>query len=321
MPPNKYSFIASLESLKVDGPLGSGWNIAADLKISTSTTIAKSLVNESLSYSIGEIEATDILSGKPFLFATSDYPLEDLSPGAQKRLLNAHLKIALSFCNVLWLIKDNSVSFDRGFLQYPYEKSKTPQISANNWTTRYSKADGQFGVTEFSKEEMRTAISMYNSLYGATPSSDVSPHLTPGTAGAVDRLSRALYFLQGARSMEDFPEKVTSYCTSFEALVSTNSTELAHQVSERVAVLIGEDPSEALEIYRNLKKAYGTRSKLVHGDQLTAEKDQYLTQSLNCDKYLRRLLHVVMTNDGVGKAIAQNPEKVDQFFLGKLFGT
>ena len=321
MIPKKYSFVASLKSLKVDKPLGSGWNIAADLKISTSATIAKDLVNAPLRNGIGEIEAEAILSGSPFLFAKSDYPLEDPSPEAQMRLLNARLRIALFFCNMLWLIKDNSVNFDRGFLQYPYEKSgPPPKISSNSWTTRYSNADGQFGVTEFSKAELEAAISMYNSLYGATSSGDVSPGLTPGTAGAVDRLSCAFYFLQGARAMEDLPHKVTNYCTSFEALVSTSSTELAHQVSERVAILIRKDASEALEIYLNLKKAYGTRSKLVHGDQLTAAKGQYLIESKNCDHYLRRLLHVVMTEESVGNAIAQNPEKVNQFFLDKLFG-
>lgn len=153
MPPEKYSFVASLESLSVDGPLGSGWNLAAGLKISTSETIAKGLVNALLRHSIGEIEAKAILDGSPFLFATSDYPLDDTSPEAQMRFLNSRLRIGLLFCNVLWLIKDNSVNFDRAFLQYPYEKYGTPpRVSVNSWTTRYTKANGQLGVTEFSKK-------------------------------------------------------------------------------------------------------------------------------------------------------------------------
>ena len=300
--------------------MGSSYDIAAGVKISNAPGIAKGLVDMSLRQRIGEIEASYILNGSPFLFARSDYPLEDTSPEAQMRLLNARLKIARSFFNVLWLIKDNSVSFDRGFLQYPY-KTEPSRISVNNWTAQYNKTDGQCAVTEFSKTELEEAMCMYNSLYGTPSSSDVSPPLTPGTAGAVNRLSRAFYFLQGARSMADLPHKVTYYCTSFEALVSTHSSELAHQVSERVAVLISEDPSEALEIYRNLKKAYGTRSKLIHGDQLTSAEDQYLTEAKNCDRYLRRLLRAMLTKEGVAKALEQKPKKVDQFFLGKLFGT
>lgn len=90
MPSKKYSFVASLDALKVDEPLGSGWAVAADLKISTSGTIARGLVNAPLRSNISEIEAKAILGGKPFLFATSDYPLEDASPEAQIRLLNNH---------------------------------------------------------------------------------------------------------------------------------------------------------------------------------------------------------------------------------------
>ena len=178
--------------------------------------------------------AKGILSGKPFLFAMADYPLEDTSPESQMSLLNALLQIALSLGTVLWLIKDNSINFDRAFLQYPHGTSGVPpRVSINSWTTRFSKADGSVGITEFSKEELQAAISMYNTLYESTSSSDISPGLTPGTAGAVNRLPRALYFLQGARSMGDLPHKVANYCTSFEALVSTSSTELAHQVSRK----------------------------------------------------------------------------------------
>ena len=95
--------------------------------------------------------------------------------------------------------------------------------------------------------------------------------------------------------MGDLPHKVANYCTSFEALVSTSSAELAHQVSERVAILIGNDSNDSLEIYSNLKRAYTTRSKLVHGDRLTATRDQFLKESLNCDGYLRRLILLLLT--------------------------
>lgn len=316
----KYSFVASLEGLKVGGPLGSGWTIASDLKLSSSATLAKKLVSPEFIGSIGQIEAKEILSGKPFLFAMADYPLEDASPEAQMSLLNARLQIALTFGTVLWLVKDNSINFDRAFLQYPYGTfGVSPRISTNSWTARFSKADGTTGITEFSKEELQVATSMYNSLYKSKSNSDNSPGLTPGTAGAVDRLSRALYFIQGARAMGDLPHKVANYCTSFEALVSTSSTELAHQVSERVAVLIGNDSTDALEVYRNLKRAYSTRSKLVHGDHLTAATGQLLNESVNCDGYLRRLILLLLTHEGVAHALEQRQQKVNEFFLNRLF--
>ena len=119
--------------------------------------------------------------------------------------------------------------------------------------------------------------------------------------------------------MADLPHKVANYCTSFEALVSTSSTELSHQVSERVAVLIGKDSAEAEKIYRDLKRAYDTRSKLVHGDQLTATNDRYLIEAQNCDKYLRRVLNTVLFETDVSMALAQDQQKVAEFFYGRLF--
>ena len=96
-------------------------------------------------------------------------------------------------------------------------------------------------------------------------------------------------------------------------------TELAHQVSERVAVLIGNDSNDAMEVYGNLKKAYNTRSKLVHGDRLNASKDQFLNGSVNCDGYLRRLILLLLTQEGLARALEQRPEKVNEFFLNRLF--
>ena len=266
---------------------------------------------------IGDMEADAILSGKPFLFSVSEYPLDDASPEAQMRLLDARMQIALTFFSVLWLMKDNSIDFGQGFLQHPYG-SATARISVNNWTTRYSKADGQFTETRFSKAELREAISVYGALYGPRSNDDVSASLAPGSAGEVDRISRSLFFLQGARAMRDPAQKVTNYCIGFEALVSTSNAGLAHQVAERVAILIGRDSHDALEVYTNIKKAYGTRSKMVHGDQLKPRVDEYLSQALACDDYLRRLLHVTMTRKEVAEVITQKQEILEQFFLRNL---
>ena len=316
----QYNFIAPLEYLKIAGWLGSDWIIAADLKLSTSITIAKKIVNAPFRSSIGEIKSNAIVSGNPFLFATAAYPLEDDSPEAQMNLLNSRLQIAIVFCTILWLIKDNSVNFGQGVLQYPYKASGSrPMISTNSWIAKYTTSDGQLRVTKFSKEEIQEVFKMYRSFYGPVSIADISPSLTPGTVGAIDRLSRAFFYLQAARAMQDFPLKVTNYCTCFEALVSTNNVELTHQVAERVAVLIGKESSDALKIYHNIKKAYGTRSKLVHGAELKDSVEQYRIQSENCDDYLRRTLTAIISNqDTVNLFVRGSTTDIDEFFLKRL---
>ena len=216
------------------------------------------------------------------------------------------------------------MNVDRGFLRYPFNEYVNEhggyQTSLNSWMTRFSKADGEMDEIEFSTSELRKAISNYGELYGEIPNYDDSEGVTPGTAGSSSRVSSALYFLQGARASNDLPGKIANYCTSFETLVSTNPTELAHQVAERVAVLIGKDSSDSLEIYRNLKRAYATRSKLVHGDNLSADNQRYMDESILCDDYLRRLLTLVVSDTDVNHGIEQNSQNVDGFFLQRLFG-
>ena len=134
----------------------------------------------------------------------------------------------------------------------------------------------------------------------------------------MSRVSRAFYFLQSARATVFLPLKVAHYCTCFETLVSTSSTELAHQVAERVAVLISEDSQERMEVYRNLKRAYDTRSKVVHGSELTRSQQRYLDDSRNCDDYLRRLLLSFMAHHHLEEAANGPQEQWDTFFLGKL---
>lgn len=320
MSAKKYNFVTSLENFVVEGQLGSQWTLTADLKISTSMKVASKIVTPPLRRSIGDIEANAILSGNPFLYTITDYPLDNTSPESQLQILNSRLMIALQFFNLLWLIKDNAVDFGSGFLQYPYESNvQMARVSANSWSTRYSTAKGELKVTKFSKTELQQAISMHRSLYGPKTTTDVSGSLTPSTAGTIDRIARAFFFLQGARAFQDPAQKVANYCTCFEALLSTSRFELSHQVAERVAVLIGEDTSNSLEIYRNIKKAYNTRSILVHGDELKPLEEQYVSQALYCDDYLRRALIAIFSNQEIADIIIRKSKQtIDEFFLKRL---
>ena len=321
MPREQYSFVTSLRDLKVDKPIGANWKIAGELKISTSSSVAKRLMTNSLGESIGKLEIGRILSGDPFVYAVSDYPVKDASAERQLSILFTHLTQTQLFFNMLWLVKDNSVNFELGFLQYPYVNGPSPaRVSSNHLSASFSDASGQRGETVFSTAELTEAINFYNVCYGKSHGAILEPESNFAPQGDVGRISRAFYFVQAARASWHLPEKVAYYCTCFESLVSTSPSELAHQVAERVATLIGKDAPEALKVYRNLKRAYDTRSKLVHGGRLTASRDRYLTDSRNCDRHLRSLLHLLLTNQGLREAVEQSPQKVDEFFLGRIFG-
>ena len=321
MTANQYGFITSLFYLKANTPLGANWSIAGDLKISNSNSVANGLITKSLSDKIGQLETNRILCGDPFLYAKAEFPVVETSEKTQLSLLFTYLVHAQQFVTMLWLVKDNSVNFELGFLQYPHTKAPVGvQVSSNHLSAIFTKADGNRSQVAFSTKELKEAIKYYNLFYGWQALDILAPGSPLVPSGDINRMSRALYFLQAARATWHLPEKVAYYCTCFEALVSTSPTELAHQVAERVATLIGKDTSDSLEVYRNLKRAYATRSKLVHGGKLTDGNQRYLADSTNCDDCLRRLLHLLIADEEVRSAIEQNPEQVNRFFLEKIFG-
>jgi len=80
-----------------------------------------------------------------------------------------------------------------------------------------------------------------------------------------DRLGMTLeYFWNGICTSH--PEQAfLSLTTAMEALLTTQSTEITHNLAERVAVLLGNTCELRLAKYRQVKKLYDTRSKIVHG--------------------------------------------------------
>jgi Apea-like HEPN len=64
-----------------------------------------------------------------------------------------------------------------------------------------------------------------------------------------------------------FPDQAyISLITILETLLSTGTDEIAHQIAERAAVLLGDNAGGRLEIYQKIKKLYRLRSRIAHGD-------------------------------------------------------
>ena len=273
-------------------------------------------------YSDKLLEANAILDGKPLVYVDSEYHLEDKSPESQLSLLSHHLGFTQIFLCWMWLIKDNSINFDLGFLQYPFNNSRNSigtRVSSNGRTIWFTKSDGTLTDTTFNTDDLRAAIAFNRSYIDARPSEQAIDINPIGPIRDDSRLARAFYFLQAARGAGYLPEKIAYYCTCFETLVSTSPTELAHQVAERVAILLANDTPEAATIYRNMKSAYDTRSKLVHGGYLSKDQARYVTQSVNCDMYLRRLFRLVQEDQELEHTLRKPSIEVDQYFLERLF--
>lgn len=60
-----------------------------------------------------------------------------------------------------------------------------------------------------------------------------------------------------------------------ELLLNPSNYEVTYRISRNTAVLIGKDRENAIDIFKMMKKLYGLRSRIVHGNLLKAEnKDE-----------------------------------------------
>jgi hypothetical protein len=65
----------------------------------------------------------------------------------------------------------------------------------------------------------------------------------------------------GADSVQGY----LSLMTVFEALLSTDASEITHQISERAAFMLESTEDGRYALYKRMKKLYKTRSLLIHG--------------------------------------------------------
>ncbi len=80
-----------------------------------------------------------------------------------------------------------------------------------------------------------------------------------------NRMAAALAHLIDALCCKSIVLTYLSLTSTLEALVNSSKNEMTHQICERIAVLCGDSHQERLDIYYLVKKLYGTRSTLVHG--------------------------------------------------------
>lgn len=80
------------------------------------------------------------------------------------------------------------------------------------------------------------------------------------------RLAVALGSLWASMTANDPAQSYLALMTVFEAVLSTEKTEISHQIAERAAFLLEKYEEGRYRVYRRMKRLYGTRSQVVHGD-------------------------------------------------------
>ena len=232
------------------------------------------------------------------------------------------LREAQKFSMDLWFIKDNNIYIRDGFLLTYSEKIQDGSTFKASLTETFKKATGMSNSpTLFSNSEISEAIKGFNSYDLSNFSVDNSGGKVPDfshfytqskSQANSQRIIKAYYFVLTARQNAAVPMKILSYCTALECLFNTSVSEISYQISERVALLLGKNKEDRLEIFHTVKNGYKYRSLVVHGSNLKGDELKASKVSNELDSILRQLLN---ENYSI---FSESPTFINEFFLNDV---
>jgi hypothetical protein len=201
----------------------------------------------------------------------------------------------------LWLVKDNNVRVERLFSLTPSNNNVLEDITNVTPTS----SDGELRTTKFTTQEMHEVLEWFTLLtdYHGEPIQNEEGEYswdTPANLEAyytsLNRFVRALRFITFARSESFLPVKISWYVGALETLFSTDHNEITHQISERVAKIMGGSIETKFQHYKLIKEAYNVRSGYVHGSGLSEKTLRKVNElSPKLDKLIRELMKLLFT--------------------------
>jgi hypothetical protein len=302
------------------------WELMPGLTLSTRKDRLQTFLTEDVGLAIGTIGCRALQDGGHFIFGVfSDTELKEIfppdcrQPQTTPMILETALVWLRSFLRASWLIKDNCISIEGAFAVYPHE-GPTQVASSNSLYELNITCNGQkseecrLTVTELSElidlhNRVETALWRCRDEHG------------DGLKGKNSRIVRCFEFLQCARTSYSIPLRMAHYCSAFEALFASGTTELSHRLSERIAHFAGKTPEQRKTAYGIAKRAYALRSQVVHGSSLPKKVIPNIhAMCRETDDLLRTILRRIIAEKEMLTLLSSPDEDIDAFFLDRLMG-
>jgi len=292
---------------------GRGQQIGRGLFVTTDQAFAAHLLTQKSIEAIGQLEVSHLRNAPAVVYGSQEH---DEASFAEAPVLLEWLTQAHSFLICLWLLKDNAATIEQGFLSY--KVNGVDCTHSNAIIVSHFTANGSRAAVPFGRDELQQACAVFRAQTGA-----VLGHVPSGTVHTVGlgRLERGSYWIQAARSSADLGHRIACYCTAMEALLATSTAELAHQLAERAAVLLARTQADRLKTFVEVKRAYGMRSKIAHGDTLgSSQVNALIDVAVQCDCFVRQIIWEGITQTAFAEALRAGSKAMDAYFLQELFG-
>lgn len=261
------------------------------------------------------------LRKNPYFIHKGEYPDENTVRDKNYEYMRSLQSLFL----FLWLIKDHSCNVGTG-LMFKTDRRLGSALHTSNVNTT---AECNFIDSTFTIDEINQAI-LYSEKYSefASFAHIENRKLKAATFergfinkdhinyNELNRLHRALAFLQSARGSNTLQKKIMFYALILECLFSANDkSEIQHKISERVALYIGITSTERSKIFDDVKKYYSIRSSYVHGQSMDNKfKDNEVLKTIaNELDSLIRMIFIKIVNEDSSNFLLSDKELGDWF--------
>lgn len=307
----KINFITALDYLLIEDRFSLKVGFEDRLILTNDVNHIKKMIGRDHSLNMGALEYMHLISGRPVLYSTREY-CDSVSTDDE---LTDFLRDVQSFLVELWIRGDNSVNCQQAFAL----QNKPNITSVNCLPVFNSAANGENLSMKLSSRDLK-ALLADSPVAIESIREQAMPHKT-GLRKSRGRINIAMMHLQAARNHRDLGFKISSYCSLFESIFSTDKVELAHQLSQRLAFFIASTSAERLEIYRLTKKAYTVRSLAVHGDVLDKNVPELDSLASHCDEVTRKVLVKFFVNPSLFELFNSKPnDDIFTYLLNMVMG-
>ena len=332
----KYKFIACAYDLELNNTMNRGIKVLENIRISNSSDKVSQMFHPLFKNALGSLEYNYLVS-KPYFYAEGEINDEAVFYDDEigLKFLDDFMKKTQLIGSFLWLVKDNSVHTEIGYMQLE-KKGEDIKFRSNGRSVIFNNLKGERKSLNFNSKELKFPEIFYKH-YFEQPSDSKDQGFKTELFDEIpvyeaSRIERAFYLLQAARAQSYLPERISIFTSLLETLFSTSNTEVTHKLKERMAWLLGGNYEEREKIFNDMGVIYGIRSHNVHSstvpkDANTSEKLILYTEKL--ENYVREVLLKVLMEEDILVLYQKNEKgkydntKLDKFFkslcLGKVY--
>ncbi len=139
--------------------------------------------------------------------------------------------------------------------------------ASDNWSPREIRGQGRPDYPTLGNDDINRLSQLVAQLKKLVPQL--------GMPLADSRFSFALARWDSGLARKRDVDQLVDHWIALESLFASDATtEIVYRVSLRIAAHLGRTPNERERLYQEMRKAYGWRSKTVHGGRPTKPKDQ-----------------------------------------------